>query len=365
VSVRFLDIAGPNRALREEIDAAVVRVVASGSYVAGAECAAFERELAAYLGVAHVIGVNSGTDALVLALKALGIGAGDDVVVPAYTFFATAEAVCLAGARPRFADCAADSFNVDVHGIERACTARTRAVMPVHLFGEPVDVAPIVDFCAARDLHLLEDTAQALGASHRGRRVGGFGAAGAFSFYPTKNLAACGDAGAIACNDLDLAARLRLLRNHARAGAEHAEIGCNSRLDEMQAAILRVKLPHLDAANERRRSIAARYRERLRDTRCVLPPIGDATDCSHVFHQFVVTHPQRDALRAYLAASEVEAAIYYATPCHLQPPFRADAPQLPVAERMAREAIALPIYPALSDHTVDRVAELVRAFERR
>jgi dTDP-4-amino-4,6-dideoxygalactose transaminase len=363
VNIPFFNTAASYGAQRDAIDAAVRRVLASGDYCAGPENAAFERELAAYLGVRDVVGVNSGTDALVLCLKALGVGAGDEVVVPSFTFFATAEAVCLAGARPRFADCAPGSFTVDLESVERACTPSVKAVIAVHLFGDAIDLAPLQEFCRRRSLYLIEDCAQALGASCNGARVGTFGHAGAFSFYPTKNLGAAGDGGAIACNDAELAAHLRRLRNHGRAAAQcHAEIGMNSRLDEIQAAILRVKLAHLDAGNDARRALAQRYCNGLRGTRCGLPRISERRN---VFSLFVVTHPERDALHAFLASHGVATAIYYSTPCHLQPPFVHAAHALPRTEHNARHALALPIYPQLKPSEVERIVEVIQAFDAR
>ena len=366
MKVAFFDIAAQYRELRREIDAAVQRVLQSGSYSNATENLAFEKELGAYLGVREVVAVNSGTDALLLSLKALGIGTGDEVIVPSFTFFATAEAVCLAGAQPRFADCANAAFNIDLRNVERAYTSKVKAVIAVHLYGQPVDLAPIQEFCAAHNLHLIEDCAQALGASYRGRRVGTFGVAGAFSFYPTKNLGACGDGGAICCDNPELASHLRRLRNHGRMNAfSHSEIGINSRLDEIQAAILRIKLPHLDRWNARRRELAQRYRTGLQDsTRCILPPNCD--DGIEVFHQFVVRYPQRDALRTFLAEHGVETAVYYPTPCHLQTAFcsTTSVASLPSAEHNAKQALALPIYPELADDAVLHIVELVRAFEQ-
>lgn len=365
MKVPFHDVAVQYREHRDEIDAAVRGVLESGIYISGAEVVAFEQEFARYLGVAHVVSVNSGTDALLLSLRALGIGDGDEVIVPAYTFLATAQAVHLAGAAPRFADCGTDSFNVDVDSVASALTKKVKAVIPVHLFGMPVDLAPIQRFCDANRIHMIEDAAQATGARCGDRHVGNIGVAAAFSFYPTKNLGGCGDGGAISCNDEALAARLRHLRNHGFNDEGHVEPGINSRLDAMQAAILRVKLPHLDAWNVRRVALARRYEAALSGTRCRW--LHDERDgrCS-VFHRFVVVHPQRDALREFLSRNGVETAVYYETPCHLRAPFAHDPTRrtLPVAERWSREALALPLYPELSDAGVDRVIELVHRFEQ-
>ena len=366
MSVPLLDLGAQYRRLRGEIDAAIQRVLARGNFIDGAENKALERELADYIGVAEVVSVNSGTDALLLSLKALGIGAGDEVIVPSFTFFATAEAVCLAGAQPRFADCSSRHYNVDIDSIQRALTPQTRAIIVVHLFGEPADLAPIQEFCTSHGLWLIEDAAQAIGARYRGRNVGSFGVIGAFSFYPTKNLGAYGDGGGISCNDSALAARLRRLRNHGREDRYlHGEIGYNSRLDEIQAAVLRVKLPYLNEWNSQRRHIAAQYQTALRNTACGWPtPIKDSTP---VYHQFVVTHPQRDTLQAFLAGHDIATGVFYATPCHLQPAFSAShgSMSLPQAERFADEVLALPIYPELPLDAVANIAKLIQVFEQR
>jgi dTDP-4-amino-4,6-dideoxygalactose transaminase len=364
VNVPHIDLSAQYQQLRGEIDAAVQRVLASSNFVDGPESQALERELACYIGASEVIGVNSGTDALLLSLKALRIGAGDDVIVPSFTFFATAEAVSLAGALPRFADCAAGSYNVDEDSVRRAITAQTKAVIAVHLFGEPVDLTPLEEFCTSHGLWLIEDAAHAIGARYRGRGIGSFGVAAAFSFYPTKNLGAYGDGGAIACNDAALAARLRSLRNHGRQSRyQHGEVGCNSRLDEIQAAILRVKLPFLDDWNARRRQLAAAYQHGLHNTACSWPAAIE--DTIHVYHQFVVTHPQRDALQAFLTEHGIATAMFYPIPCHLQPAYSASHAglSLPLAEHLAKHVLALPIYPEMSVESVAHIAQLIQTFE--
>ncbi|HKX53437.1 MAG TPA: DegT/DnrJ/EryC1/StrS family aminotransferase [Nitrosospira sp.] len=359
-----LDLAGEYQQLRSEIDAAMQQVLLKGTFIDGAENAALEHELAEYIGAAEVICVNSGTDALLLSLKALGIGAGDEVIVPAFTFFATAEAVSLAGARPCFADCAPGQYNIDVKGVREALTPRTKAVIAVHLFGQPVDLAPLQEFCTSHDLWLIEDAAQAIGARYHGRVVGSFGITGAFSFYPTKNLGAYGDGGAIACSDPDLATRLRRIRNHGRQDRyQHSEIGFNSRLDELQAAILRVKLPYLDGWNTQRRQLAALYQQALKNTECNWSAVLEGT--APVHHQFVVTHPQRDALQLFLAEHNISTAVFYPIPCHLQPAFAQSYSgiSLPQAERLAQRVLALPIYPTLPPETVVHIGELIQDFE--
>lgn len=365
MNIPLLDLGAQYRQLRGEMDIALQRVFESGQFVGGPEGEALELELARYLGVPEVVCVNSGTDALVLSLRVLEIGVGDEVIVPTFTFFATAEAVSMVGARPVFADCARGQYNLDVASLESALTPRTKAVIVVHLFGEPVDLAPIMEFCAAHGLRLIEDAAQAIGASYRGQRVGSFGDTGAFSFYPTKNLGAQGDGGAISCRDPALAERLRRLRNHGRLDRyRHEEIGYNSRLDEIQAAALRIKLPHLDGWNAQRQRIAARYWEGLGDTSCGLPPT--AATAYPVYHQFVVTHPERDALQIFLTRHGVATAVFYPIPCHLQPAFAASCSglSLPLAERLSGQVLALPIYPELPMDSIDYIVDLIHTFER-
>jgi dTDP-4-amino-4,6-dideoxygalactose transaminase len=365
VIIPQLDLAGEYLQLRSEIDAAVQQVLLKGTFIDGAENAALEHELAEYIGAAEAICVNSGTDALLLSLKALGIGAGDDVIVPAFTFFATAEAVSLAGARPCFADCGPDQYNIDVNSVRQTLTPRTKAVIAVHLFGQPVDLAPLQEFCTSHDLWLIEDAAQAIGARYHGRSVGSFGITGAFSFYPTKNLGAYGDGGAVVCSDPDLATRLRRLRNHGRQDRyQHSEVGFNSRLDELQAAILRVKLPYLDGWNTQRGQLTALYQQALQDTKCNWPTALKGIVPVH--HQFVVTHPQRDALQLFLAQHGISTAVFYPIPCHLQPAFSESHTgiSLPLAERLADQVLALPIYPTLLPEAVLHIAELIKDFEQ-
>jgi dTDP-4-amino-4,6-dideoxygalactose transaminase len=360
----MLDLRAQYRSLKHELDLAVQRVLDSGCFVSGRENEAFERELADYLQVPHVVGVNSGTDALLLALKALGIGPGDEVIVPSFTFFATAEAVALAGAVPVFADCVPGAYGVSAPTLEQVRSPRTRAAIVVHLFGSPVELGPIHDWCATHGLALIEDAAQAIGARYDERPIGSFGDAAAFSFYPTKNLGAFGDGGAVACRDEAVAMRLRQLRNHGRCGRyEHHSVGHNSRLDEIQAAILRAKMPHLDDWNRRRRQLAARYRQQLQGTACRWPQ--ESARAVPVHHQCVAMHPRRDALAAYLGEHGVDSGLFYATPCHRQPAFASVRhPQsLPACEQLADTVLALPIYPELSEEAVDRVAGLIRAFE--
>jgi dTDP-4-amino-4,6-dideoxygalactose transaminase len=361
----MVDLVEQARALGEPLERAVLEVLRSGRYVLGPQVDALEDELAAYLDVEHAITLNSGTDALLLALRASDVGAGDEVVVPTYTFLATASAVLMAGARPVFVDCAPGSFNLDPGAVERAITPRTKAVIPVHLFGEPAPLDPLVRLAGDRGLRLIEDAAQAIGATYQGEAVGAIGHAGAFSFYPSKNLGAYGDGGALVTDDDELAEEVRSLRDHGRAdGGVHVRAGTTSRLDEIQAAILRVKLPNLDEWTESRRFRANAYRELLAGTRCTIPaPTPDGT---HVYHQFVVAHPQRDLLRQALSAEGIATAVHYLLPCHLQPAFAhlGDPPPLPVAEEWSRTTLALPIYPELPMTELERICETIRRAEK-
>lgn len=360
----MVDLGEQYRALKEPLDAAVAGVLASGRFILGPQVQALEDELAAYLDLEHAVALNSGTDALALALRACDVGPGDEVIVPAYTFIATATAVVLAGARPVFVDCAPGSFNLDPAAVARAVTPRTRAILPVHLFGEPAPLDPLVQLCGERGLRLVEDAAQAFGATYRGEPVGAVGHAGAFSFYPSKNLGGYGDGGALVTDDDELAETVRSLRDHGREDAGlHVRLGTNSRLDELQAAVLRVKLPYVDEWNESRRFRADAYREFLAGTRCELS--AASPEGEHVYHQFVVAHPERERIRQALEAEGIATAVYYAVPCHLQPVFAdlGEPPSLPVAERWAERALALPIYPELPMPALEEICRVIRRAE--
>jgi dTDP-4-amino-4,6-dideoxygalactose transaminase len=361
----MVDLVEQARALGAPLEKAVLDVLRSGRYVLGPQVEAFEEELAAYLDLQHAVTLNSGTDALLLALRASDVGPGDEVIVPTYTFVATASAVLMAGARPVFVDCAPGSFNLDPGAVERAVTPRTKALIPVHLFGEPAPLEPLVRLAGDRGLRLIEDAAQAIGATYHGEAVGAIGHAGAFSFYPSKNLGAYGDGGALVTDDDELAEEVRSLRDHGRTdGGVHVRAGTTSRLDEIQAAILRVKLPNLDEWNESRRFRAKAYRELLAGTRCTIPT--PSADGAHVYHQFVVAHPQRDALRQALAGEGFATAVHYLLPCHLQPAFAhlGAPPSLPVAEEWSRTALALPMYPELPMTELERICETIRRAEK-
>jgi dTDP-4-amino-4,6-dideoxygalactose transaminase len=356
------DPAAEYRELAAEIDDAVHRVLASGRYITGPEGAALEAEIAAYTGAAHAVGVNSGTDALHLPLRAAAIGSGDEVILPSFTFVATAEAVSYVGARPVFADIDERTFCIDPRALEKCLTPRTRAVIAVHLYGQCAAMAEIAAICEDRKLVLVEDCAQALGADHGGRRAGSWGDFGSFSFYPTKNLSAAGDAGMITAREAGHAERLRMLRHHgSRQTYLHEILGYNSRLDELQAAILRVKLRHLDRFNAARAQVSGVYRESLKGLPLTLP--ADAGQGKHVWHQFTVRSGKRDALRAALDQAGIASMIYYPVPLHRQPLYAPDnaGRVFPVTDEAARTVLSLPIYPHLGEARAQRVCAALRA----
>ncbi len=354
--------------IKDAMDAAVQRVMESGWFILGAETEAFEREFAAYCGVAHAIGVGNGTDALMLALKALDVGPGDEVITVPMTAAFGAFAITMNGATPVFVDIEAGTANMNPLLLERAITPHTKAIMPVHLYGQAADLGAIMAIAARHGIPVVEDAAQAHGAMHDGKRVGSVGRIAGFSFYPSKNLGAAGDGGAVTTNDPALAEKVRMLRNGGQRGKyEHVIQGVNSRLDELQAAILRVKLAHLDDWNVARRRLAHQYDELLAGSSVALPEErAGATPEGHVWHLFAVRHPRRDALAAYLKERGIGTAVHYPTALHLQPAFASlglGARTFPVAEEQAREELSLPLYPELTAKEVMYVADAVRAFE--
>ncbi len=353
---------GAHAAVLPDIDAAIRRVLDSGWYILGGEVEAFEAEFAAYHGVNYAVGVANGTDAIELALRAAGVGAGDEVITVAHTAVATVCAIDRAGAQPVLVDIDPQTYTLDPAAAEAAITPRTKAIVPVHLYGQPADMLALSEIAARHHLLLIEDCAQAHGARLNGRLVGTWGHLAAFSFYPTKNLGAVGDGGALITNDEGYALRLRRLRNYGQTSRyNHAERGINSRLDELQAAILRVKLPHLDAQNARRRQIARQYDAGLMGM--VTIPL-QRPGAESVYHLCVVRHPARDALRASLADAGIGTLIHYPIPIHLQPAYRdlGCAPgSLPATEQVSREIMSLPLYIGLSDAQAVRVIAAVRA----
>jgi dTDP-4-amino-4,6-dideoxygalactose transaminase len=365
--VPLLDLQGQYRPLRDQLLAAIARVCDSQRFIGGPEVEAFEREVAAHLGVRHAVGLSSGTDALLVALMALGVGPGDEVITPTFSFFATAGAVSRLGATPRLVDIDPLTYNIDVAAVAGAISPRTRAIIPVHLYGQSADMDPLLETAERCGIAVIEDAAQSIGATYKGRQSGTMGKAGCFSFFPSKNLGAFGDAGLLTSGDDAFADEVRLLRSH---GAEpkyfHRRIGGNFRLDALQAAILRVKLPHLDAWTAGRRRNADRYDRLFRDSaaadRITLP--ARHPGCAHIFNQYVVRVPARDAVRARLDAKGIGTEIYYPVPFHLQECFaplgyrRGD---FPAAEAAAAETLALPIYGELTEAQQTEVVEAIAA----
>jgi dTDP-4-amino-4,6-dideoxygalactose transaminase len=362
--IPVIDLKAQYRGLQAEIDQAVLGVLAGGSYILGKEVSAFEGEFAEYCGVRYAVGVSSGTAAITLALAACGIGRGDEVILPAHTAIATLAAVELAGATPVLVDIEPRRFTIDPEKIVPALTLKTRAVIPVHLYGCPADLTPLLEIARQHGLTVIEDCAQAHGASYRNRPVGSFDAAGAFSFYPTKNLGAFGDGGAVVTNDPETARRVRLLRQY---GWEERYVsalkGTNSRLDDIQAAVLRVKLRRLDEWNARRWEIASCYLDLLAESGLILPIPPE--DSRHVFHQFVVRHPERDRLWAFLKERGIQTLIHYPLPIHLQPAYTDlgyGPGDFPAAEQTASEVLSLPIYPEMTDEMAATVCEVIKLF---
>jgi dTDP-4-amino-4,6-dideoxygalactose transaminase len=376
--IPFVDLQAQYRAIKREIDEAIGRVVESAAFILGREVEAFEAAFAEYLGAKFCVGVNSGTAAIQLAVTACGVGAGDEVIVPANTFFATAEAVSTAGATPVFVDADPISYTIDTNKIEAAITERTRAIIPVHLYGQAADLDPIFEIAARHGLSVIEDAAQAHGSLYKGRRVGALGRANCFSFYPGKNLGAYGEGGAVVTDDAEVARRVRLLRDH---GSEHKYrhdiIGYNFRLEGIQGAVLNVKLRHLDNWNELRRAHAARYRELLSGAggdnnfgdgnggagALTLPQ--ELPYARHIYHLYVVQTEARDALQKHLTAAGIQTGIHYPVPVHLQPAYASlghRAGDFPVAERQAARVLSLPMFPELTGEQIERVGQSVRAF---
>ena len=362
--IRMVDLQRQHRTLREPIEAAVRQVLEDCDFVMGRAVAEFEADLSRYLGVRFAVGCASGTDALRIALMALEIGPGDEVITTPFTFAATVEAIVLQGARPVFADIDPRTFNLDPGRIGERITSRTRAILPVHLFGHPADMDPILDLAREKKLRVIEDAAQAVGARYRGKCAGTLGDIGCLSFYPAKHLGACGDGGALLTNDPELAQSCRMISQHgAERRYRHELPGLNSRLDSLQAAILKVKLPHLESWIERRIRVAEAYDRALQP----LPPAAPyrAPGVRHVYNQYSIRTPRRDGLAELLRARGVDCAIHYPLPLHLQPAFRSWAEgngSYPHAEALAGEILSLPIFPELTRKETEQVAGAVRDF---
>jgi dTDP-4-amino-4,6-dideoxygalactose transaminase len=360
-----LDLAAQYAAIGAEIRTAVECVMASQQFVLGREGAALEEEIAKLCGVAHGVGLASGTDALVLALRACGVQPGDEVLLPPFTFVATGSAVSALGAKPVFADIRPDTYNLDPSEVERRITPRTRAIVVVHLYGLAADMDPILAFAKTRHLPVIEDNAQAIGACYKGRPTGSLADAACLSFYPTKNLGAYGDAGMVVTNSPELAARIRTLRNHGQSEKYRStEPGWNSRLDEIQAAILRVKLRHLSDWQRARQSRAAEYKRLLSQIPGVMPPLAPE-GYEHVYHQYTVRIEYRDALQKFLTERRIGSTVYYPYPLHLQPLYaslghkRGDFPH---SERAAQEVLSLPMYPELLNEQIAGIVDAVAEF---
>ncbi len=362
VPIPFLDLQTPHRSLSVEILAAWQRILETAAFVGGAELEGFEREFAAYVRTAHAVGVASGTDALRLALLAMAIRPGDEVITVPHTFIATTEAITQAGGRPVFVDVDRVTGTMDPGKLEAAVTPRTRFLLPVHLYGQPADMTPLLEIARRHDLQVLEDACQAHGAEYLGRRAGSMGRAAAFSFYPGKNLGACGEAGAVTTDHAELAARVRRLRDHGQARKyEHDVEGYNARLDALQAAALRIKLRHLDGWNEARRARARRYGEVLSGSGVEVPV--EAPGRKHVYHLYVIRHPERDRLRETLSDAGVGTGLHYPVPLHLQRAYAhlgLGRGAFPESERWASEGLSLPMFPEMTDEQVEQVGEAVR-----
>lgn len=364
--IAYLDLPAQMRPLRAEIDAAIARTLDNCSFCLGPDVAQFEKDFAQYCGARHCIAFNSGTSALHVALLLLDVGAGDEVISTPMTFVATSWAISYVNAKPVYVDIDEATFNLDPKLVERAITPKTKAILPVHLYGHPFDIDPLLEICRKHNLPLVEDAAQAHGAKYKGRVIGTFGALSCFSFYPGKNLGAYGEGGAIVTNDDAMAARARSLREHGSTQRYyHDEVGFNYRMEGIQGAVLKVKLKHLDTWTQERRRVAHRYHELLADTPLKLP--REAGYAESAYHLYVVRHPRRDELKKHLEANRVGCALHYPLPLHLQKCY-ADLGykqgDFPVAENAARECLSLPIYPELTDAQIQRVSEVVHEFFR-
>ncbi|HQB40067.1 MAG TPA: DegT/DnrJ/EryC1/StrS family aminotransferase [Deltaproteobacteria bacterium] len=358
--IPMVDLKYQYHMLKDEIDQAVMDSIESAQYILGPNVSAFESEAAAYLGAKHAVALASGTDALHLAILAAGIGPGDEVITTPFTFIATAEAIRYAGATPVFVDIDPHTFNIDPRLIEAAITPATKAVIPVHIFGQPADMTSIAEICRRHSLVLIEDCAQSFGAAMDGRMTGTFGAAGCFSFFPSKNLGCFGDGGMVTCASEEMAEQIRILRNHgSKVRYHHSMIGYNSRLDDIQAAILRVKLKRIDAFNTNRRRVAHLYSTLLKGA--VTTPHEDGKGC-HIYHQYTLLTDRREAVMAHLAEQQIASAVYYPIPLHRQEAFSDTCHdvKLPVSERVAASCMSLPIYPEMTEDQVRLVAKTVK-----
>jgi dTDP-4-amino-4,6-dideoxygalactose transaminase len=367
MNIPLVDLKAQYRPLKGEILNGFERTLEGMYLFLGENVQAFEREFAEFCRVRHGIGVGDGTTALHLILRAMGIGPGDEVITVSHSFIATAEAIVLAGARPVFVDIDPATYLMDVSLVERKISSRTKAILPVHLYGQTVDMDPILQLARRRGLRVIEDACQAHGAEYKGRRAGGLGDAAAFSFYFSKNLGAYGEGGFVATNDDDLARKVRMLRDHgSERRYQHELLGMNARLDELQAVVLRAKLPYLEQWNEQRRRHAACYNQKLREFYLVTP--REAAGNDHVYHLYVIRSDRRDELQAFLKSEGIGTGIHYPVPIHMQKSMAGvsyNGYDLPMTELVCSEILSLPMYPELTDEQIDFVAESVRAFSRQ
>ncbi|MCF6096385.1 DegT/DnrJ/EryC1/StrS family aminotransferase [Thermovorax subterraneus] len=368
--IQFLDLKAQYQEIKQEIKKEIEEVLESGQYILGPKEKQFEREIAEYLGVKHAIGVANGTDALIISLDALGIGPGDEVITTPFTFFASAECISRVGAKPVFADISfEDNLNIDTEKIEEKITEKTKAIIPVHIFGCPCNMDEIIEIAKRYDLFIVEDACQAIGAEYKGKKVGAIGDIGCFSFFPTKNLGGYGDGGLVVTNNDELAEKIKRLRVHGSTKKYyHSQIGYNSRLDEMQAAILKVKLKYIDQWNEKRIERARLYNEKLKDLPIILPKIYREDYKKHVFHLYTILTQKRDELKKYLEQKGIPTGIYYPLPLHLQEVYKDlgyKRGDLPNAEEACERALSLPLYPELKEGQVEYVAKTVREFFER
>jgi dTDP-4-amino-4,6-dideoxygalactose transaminase len=362
--IPYFDLPAQLRPLRKELDAAIAKTLDHCTFCLGPDVAQFERDFAAYCGAQHAIGLNNGTSALHLALLLLNIRPGDEVITTPFTFVATSWAISYVGAKPVYVDIDDQTFCLDPKLVGKAITPRTKAILPVHLYGHPCDLDPLIELCRKHNLSLVEDAAQAHGAKYKGKVVGTFGEMSAFSFYPGKNLGACGEGGALVTNKYEYFPRARALRDHGSTQRYyHDEVGYNYRMEGIQGAVLGVKLKHLNQWNQGRRRVAKRYHELLADTPLQLPVEADYAES--VYHLYVVRHPRRDDLKKHLDANDIGCALHYPLPLHLQKCYASlghHVGDFPVAEKAARECLSLPVYPDLTDEQIQRVAAVIGSF---
>lgn len=364
MTIPFVDLKAQYQSIKTEVNEAIQRVLDNTSFILGKEVKDFEEAFADYVGAKHCIAVNSGTAAIQVAVQSCGIGAGDEVIIPANTFFATAEGISTANATPVFVDCDSVSYNIDVAKIEAAITENTRAIMPVHLYGQSADIDPIFEIAKRHNLFVIEDAAQAHGSLYKNIRVGAFGAAGCFSFYPGKNLGAFGEGGAIVTNDDEVACLARLLRDHGSQKKYHHEIiGYNFRMEGIQGAVLNVKLKYLDGWNNLRREHAAVYNSLLESSNLILP--HEMEYARHIYHLYVVQSENRDDLMTVLKDADIQTGIHYPIPIHLQPAYEFlghKEGDFPEAEKQAKQLLSLPMFPELANEQIERVANAVKGF---